>query len=74
MFTVFDPETVMLLGNVLERAAEELPREQRSQERKVRLASNILSAAAAGERNPGRLQAAALALGGQEPSGYLPLA
>jgi hypothetical protein len=48
---------------VLQRAAEKLPREQRSQERKVRLASKILSAAAAGERDPARLQAAALDVG-----------
>lgn len=61
MLTVFDPETITLLGNVLERAAAELPHDRFSQERKVRLASDILSAAAEGERDPVRLCAAALA-------------
>jgi hypothetical protein len=65
MLTVFDPETITLLGNALERAAAELPRDRFSQERKVRLASNILSAAAAGERDLARLCAAALA--GSQP-------
>jgi hypothetical protein len=60
---VFDPETVSLLSAVLEDAAAALPPNLRSQERKSILASKLLSAASAGERDPIRLRAAALALG-----------
>ena len=59
----FDPETVSLLGAVLEHAIAALPPDDRSQERKTLLASKILSAASSGERDPVRLQAAALAVG-----------
>jgi hypothetical protein len=59
----FDPETVSLLGAVLEQAIAALPPDRRSQERKTLLASKLLSAAWAGERDPARLQAAALAVG-----------
>ena len=59
----FDPETVSLLGAVLEQAIAALPPDNRSQERKTLLVSKILSAASAGERDPVRLQAAALAVG-----------
>jgi len=41
----FDPETVSLLGAVLEQAIAALPPDDRSQERKTLLASKILSAA-----------------------------
>jgi hypothetical protein len=61
--TVYDPETVSLLTEVLDRAAAAIPREQRTNECKTRLASNILGAAAAGERDPIRLYAAALSVG-----------
>jgi len=61
--TSFDLETVTLLTEVLNRAAAAIPRAQRSNEYKSRLASNILGAAAAGERDPIRLYAAALAVG-----------
>jgi hypothetical protein len=44
--TVYDPETVSLLAEVLDRAAAAIPREQRTNECKTRLASNILGAAA----------------------------
>ena len=56
----FDPETVSLLTEVLDRAAATISSEQRTQECKARLASNILSAAASGERGPIRLYSAAL--------------
>jgi hypothetical protein len=59
----FDPDTVSLLGAVLEQAIAKLPPDGRSQERKTLLASKLLSAASAGERDPVRLQAAALAVG-----------
>jgi hypothetical protein len=62
----FDPETVSLLGAVLEQAIGALPPDRRSQEQKTLLASKILSAASAGERDPVRLQAAALAVGPYE--------
>jgi hypothetical protein len=60
--SAFDPETVTLLTEVLDRAAAAIPGGQRSNEYKSRLASNILGAAAAGERDPIRLYAAALAV------------
>jgi hypothetical protein len=41
----FDPETVSLLGAVLEQAIAALPPDRRSQERKTLLASKLLSAA-----------------------------
>ena len=59
----FDPETVSLLGAVLEQAIAALPADHRSQGRKTLLASKILSAASAGERDPVVLRAAALAAG-----------
>jgi hypothetical protein len=62
----FDPETVSLLGAVFEQAIGALPPDRRGQEQKTPLASKILSAASAGERDPVRLQAAALAVGPYE--------
>jgi hypothetical protein len=47
----FDPDTVSLLGAVLEQAIAKLPPDGRSQERKTLLASKLLSAASAGERD-----------------------
>jgi hypothetical protein len=60
--STFDPETVSLLTEVLDRAAAAIPHEQQTNEFKTRLASNILGAAAAGERDPIRLYAAAFAV------------
>jgi hypothetical protein len=60
---VFDPETVSLLSAVLDQAIAALPPGGRSPERKTLLASKLLSAASAGERDPVRLRAAALAIG-----------
>jgi hypothetical protein len=59
----FDPQTVTLLTEVLDRAVAAIPPEQRTNQFKTRLASNILGAAASGERDPIRLYAAALAVG-----------
>ena len=59
----FDPETVSLLAAVLDQAITALPPDGRSQERKTLLASNLLSAASARERDPVRLREAALAVG-----------
>ena len=64
----YDPETISMLSSVLERAVAGLPREQRTDERKARLASGILGAVARGERDPIRLYAIALGVGPWEPS------
>ena len=47
--TAFNPETVSLLTEVLNRAAAGIPPEQRTNQFKTRLASNILGAASSGE-------------------------
>jgi len=47
------------LTAALNQAFAALPADERTQERKVRLASQILSAASAGERDLSRLRAAA---------------
>jgi hypothetical protein len=59
----YDPETISMLSTVLERAIAALPHQQRTEERKARLASSILGAAARGERDPIRLYATALVVG-----------
>lgn len=59
----YGPETIATLTAVLNQAIAALPQDRRPQARKTQLASQILSAAAAGERDPIRLQAAALATG-----------
>jgi hypothetical protein len=64
----YDPETISMLSSVLERAIAALPREQRTEDGKARLASSILAAAARGERDPIKLYAAALVGGAWEPS------
>jgi hypothetical protein len=65
----YDPETVSMLSNVLERAVAALPHPQRTQENKARLASSILTAAGRGERDPLKLYAMALGTGPWEPNG-----
>ena len=64
----YDPQTVSMLSSVLERAIAALPHCQRTDECKGTLASNILAAAARGERDPIRLYAIALGAGPWEPS------
>jgi hypothetical protein len=64
----YDQETIAMLGTVLERAVAGLPLKQRTDERKARLASGILGAAARGERDPIRLYAIALGVGPWEPT------
>ena len=56
----FDPDTITLLKEVLLQAEETLPTQHRSSEVRVKLAAGILKAAAEGERDPVRLQKAAL--------------
>ena len=48
----YDPETISMLTTVLERALAALPRQDRTEERKTRLASSILGAAARGGARP----------------------
>ena len=64
----YDQETISMLSSVLERAVAALPLKQRTDERKARLASGILGAAARGERDPIRLYAIALGVGPWEPT------
>jgi len=56
----FDRETVTLLNRVLVEVEAMIPIEARSLEIRVNLASGILTAAAAGERDPGQLRSAGL--------------
>jgi hypothetical protein len=56
----FDPTTVAMLRNVLEDAWSRLPEGQTEVTRSL-LAERILKAAKAGERNPARLRARAIA-------------
>ena len=63
----YDPETISMLTTVLERAVAALPRQDRTEERKTRLASSIFGAAARGERDPLLLYATALVGGPWEP-------
>jgi hypothetical protein len=64
----YDPETLSMLSTVLERVVAALPHGDRTDERKARLASSILGAAARGERDPIRLYAMALGSGPWEPA------
>jgi hypothetical protein len=56
----FDPDTLALLKRVLVEAEQSIPLEARTSAIKVQIAFNILKAARAGERNPGRLRSAGL--------------
>ena len=67
----YDPETISMLTTVLERALAALPRQDQTEERKTRLASSILGAAARGERDPLLLYATAL-VGGDRGGPCLP--
>ena len=64
----YDPETISMLTAVLERAVAARPGHDRTEERKMRLASSILGAAARGERDPLLLYATALVGGPWEPA------
>ena len=56
----FDIETLTILRTVLDEAWELLSPEQQTQTTKSLVATRLLEAAAAGERDPGRLRDAAL--------------
>jgi len=57
---VFQPELIELMRSVLEEASAMLPEAKRTSTAKADIASNILSCAAKGERDPVALRAAAL--------------
>jgi hypothetical protein len=56
----FDIETLTILRTVLDEAWELLSPEQQAQTTKSLVATRLIEAAAAGERDPGRLRDAAL--------------
>jgi hypothetical protein len=56
----FDPDTIALLRNTLDRAWASLPASQQAVMSQAVLAERILKAAAQGERDPDRLRARAL--------------
>jgi hypothetical protein len=60
MVLSFDPETLSVLRRALDEAAAALPQSERTQERKVLLASRILELAYRGETDPVRLRMGAL--------------
>ena len=57
---VYYPEDLLLLGNVLDGAVASLPTCVRTPENRKAIARNIFACAAAGERDPVRLELAAL--------------
>jgi hypothetical protein len=56
----YDPETIKLMQSALEDAWHALSLRQQNQSTKVRLATIILEAVAAGERDPARLRTKAI--------------
>lgn len=60
MYSSYDPETLNVMRRALDEAAEELPESERTQDRKVMLASRILALASEGETDPVRLRKGAL--------------
>jgi hypothetical protein len=64
----YDPETISMLTTVFGRAVDALPHQDRTKERKTRLASSILSAAARGSETPYCFMPPALAGGAWEPA------
>jgi hypothetical protein len=59
---VYDPEELLLLGDVFDRALASLPTALRTPVNRRQIARNILACAAAGERNPNELERAAVSL------------
>jgi len=64
----FDPETLSLLRNILDKAWATLPDASRSDAVKSEMAQHILKQAADGVRDPVRLRASALVRAVDEPS------
>ena len=61
---VYDPEELLLLGDVFDRALASLPTALRTPVNRLGIARNILACAAAGERDPSELERAAVRLVG----------
>jgi hypothetical protein len=57
---VYNPEELLLLGHILDQAVESLPTGMRTPCNQAEIARNILACAAAGERDPIKLELAAL--------------
>ena len=57
---VFQPELIKLMRAVLDDAAATLPESKRTSTKMAEMASQILSCAARGERDPAKLKSAAL--------------
>jgi hypothetical protein len=58
--TVFEPEELILLGGIFDRVVASLPAAALTPVDRAEIARNILAYAAAGERNPSKLELAAL--------------
>jgi hypothetical protein len=56
----YDPETLNVIRHVLDQAWAQLPEDRKNKFMKIDMADRILRKAATGERDPTRLQAAAL--------------
>jgi hypothetical protein len=56
----YDPEELLLLGQVLDETVRSLPANLRTPRNRVEIARNILACAATGERDPIELELAAL--------------
>jgi hypothetical protein len=56
----YDPETLNVMRHVLDQAWALLPEDRKNKFMKIDMADRILRKAAAGERDPAKLQAAAL--------------
>jgi hypothetical protein len=63
---VFEPDVISLMKSALDGAATFLPRGKRTPSIRVKMASRILAAVAAGERDPAQLIIAALLEGVDE--------
>jgi hypothetical protein len=57
---VYEPEDLSLLGGIFDRVVTSLPVAMRTPVKRTEIARNILTCAAAGERNPSKLELAAL--------------
>jgi hypothetical protein len=57
---VYEPEELLLLGQVLDKAIQSLPASMRTPRNRTEIARAILACAAMGERDPAELELAAL--------------
>jgi hypothetical protein len=54
--SVYYPEDLALLGNVLDKVVASLPEDQRTRSNRIEVAKNLLASAAAGESDPTKLE------------------